>query len=422
MAAESTPATRPDEPGPLRVPCVRIIVAAPAWISTLLGVIAGLGLLPALAGLVVGCVTRGGSASAVAWAIPCVAALGLRQLVFARGQLGAGEAMVEAGELVLSGASHTIRVPLRAITRGARSPEDFAVHLDLRGGSRVVMMPTEDEDTPRLLAATGVGVDRRAYVVPLRGPVGPVVAGLLYVGFGLLGGTALGIALARSDGDGEDGWRALFVSMGALIFAIAMVRARRPRLVIGIDGLLVKRGFRSRFIPYDEIVDIAASVSARGPALSVNRRARAPVEIPLAGMPPAAVAQLEARIEDAIAAREGSGRIDVEAFARRGRSLAAWREDLRRLLAAEGGYRSVRVTSPDAEAVLADPRAPVEARVGAVLALRAFGAERVRERVRVAVAASADAAAGRALDAACDDEDAELEDALASHPSAGRGV
>jgi hypothetical protein len=63
----------------------------------------------------------------------------------------------------------------------------------------------------------------------------------------------------------------------------------------------------------------------------------------------------------------------MQAFARGGRTIAAWSSDIRARIA-DGGYRDASgVTLDDAEAVLESPVSPEDARLGAALALAAGG-------------------------------------------------
>ena len=95
---------------------------------------------------------------------------------------------------------------------------------------------------------------------------------------------------------------------------------------------------------------------------------------------------------------------------RRSRSVSAWRDDLRALLAVEGsGYRGAALGPDQLAEVVEDAGAPTERRVAAAVALSGKGDEESRRRVRVAVEACADRDLRAALEHAAEGEIEEAE-------------
>ncbi len=188
----------------------------------------------------------------------------------------------------------------------------------------------------------------------------------------------------------------------------------RPSLTVGSDGLLVREGRRETFLPYRALHSV---VLAGGPG--VASRSTDMIVNGLDGRdhllrPTGRRSEVEAvasRIEAAILRHRttnGDG-LRGDLLERGGRSLSRWRADL------EGSGQSFRTLAIPADhltALLGDPYAPTEQRIGAALALRGES----RARVRVVAAETVDPAVRAALDVLAEDDidDARLEAALPS--------
>ena len=85
--------------------------------------------------------------------------------------------------------------------------------------------------------------------------------------------------------------------------------------------------------------------------------------------------------------------------------MAAWQQRLRRQLSADPSFRRRRITTEDAEGVLADPAESIEHRMGAALALREVDADNAGERIRFAAEASANSRIRIALLSTLEDEE-----------------
>lgn len=360
-----------------------------------------------------------------AFAFPAAAAFLTGLYLRSREFLGHGEVRVADGIVRLAGRERRVAFALARIASGAESPIEHALDLELRDGRRVWLRPSDTDGRAALLRATATTVEQRAATMRLQGRLGPVLGAVLYC---LLVSAALAVVsfVGTSVQSWDDPTTAVIAALGvalAAIVAIPMAQLRQPRLVVGIDGLRIRRRLRERFIPHEQVVEIVAEPhggsSSAQPSLRVITRTLGAFALPVRGMSRTDIVGAKARIDEAVAAAErarANARF-APLFERKGRSLAAWREDLRSVLSSEGAYRQQAVTRENAEAVLDDPNTSTEQKVGAALALRTIGAGAAQDRVRIAPSAYADASSQLALTAAIEDDDAALEEALEElHP------
>lgn len=310
---------------------------------------------------------------------------------------GAGTVRADAQALQIETAGGRESIDAAQLAWGAAHGN--TVEFETTGGRRLVASTATAAEASRLLQASGMGVDRRTVTVPLRGLVGPFVRGLLLwfallTPLGLLAvgaGAAVGVPTAGLLG----GWLTPLVSFFLARYLVREVLS--PALSIGIDGVTIRRGLRPRFIPHERI----ERVEHVGPTVTVPGGVHVPeslrlhlhgevVDLPIIGWTADDVQRVAQRLAQA---REAAGRAagaPAAAFARGGRDVAAWRTHLRRLVSADPGFRRRGATAEDAEAVLADPGAPLEQRLGAALALKQIDPERARVRIRIAADAAAE--------------------------------
>jgi len=183
-----------------------------------------------------------------------------------------------------------------------------------------------------------------------------------------------------------------------LLYRAFKRRTRAPVLEIGDDGMTIRRSLKSQFYPRASIyganpVPGTASLTLTtsiGNAIiggSILDRERSQ----------AVLATMRSRWAEPLAPLPR-----FAAYLREGRDLAVWEADLRVRIATAGYRDASGVTVDDAEAVLRNASAPVDARVGAALALKAAG-----ERIRIADAAApvSDEALREALEAVADGHD-----------------
>jgi hypothetical protein len=313
-----------------------------------------------------------------------------------------GAVLVAAGAdgLSLTRGAATRRIPRAAIRSGLVVPEPRSrVALELRGGRQLEVQVKSEEEGARLLAALGLDPEARRVEVSLgsagrelaTGCVGlPVVMIVWLLALWLCSAVGLlhanGVTLLVS-------WLSL-----TLLSAWLIRRAARPvRIVVGSDGVLVERPFSRDWLPCSDL----AEIEARDGHLLLRRGHGRPIEL-VAGRDLAdALAQ---RIREA---RErgtgGAAPRGAEALERRGRDLATWREDLRKLLLA-GDYRTTGLTLEDARHILGDPSAPPDRRLSAALLLRIAAHPEAQGLIRIAAETTADDGLRAALERAAEDE------------------
>ncbi|XYH95350.1 hypothetical protein ACMHYB_47335 [Sorangium sp. So ce1128] len=318
-----------------------------------------------------------------------------------------GPARVAAGadglRLVIGAAERWI--PRDEVRSGLVLPEPrMRVELRLRRGQVLDVQVASEEEGARLLAALGIGPAERRVAISLGGVHGELVAGC--VGLPVLmifWVLVLGALFGRLSAGLAGAWLAL-----TLLSTWLLRRAARPtQVVVGSDGVRVERPFSSAWLPYAELTEIRKHGDA---LLLVSQRSGT------------LVLQTGEALSDAVATRirkahqrvaGGAAPRGAEALERRGRDVAAWREDLRRLLAA-GDYRATGLTPEDVIHTLDDADAPRDRRIGAALFLRVAGYPEAQDRIRVAAGATADDALRAALEQAAEEEldDAALARAL----------
>lgn len=195
------------------------------------------------------------------------------------------------------------------------------------------------------------------------------------------------------------GWAAL---AGALAF-VAQRLLQRRELVIGTDGVRVVGALRDRFVPFSAIEAVETLPKEAFSRLRLVLREGKSVHIPVVGD----AEELALRVRDALDAwdkREAAQPLDL--LERGERKADEWVQALR-ARATDASYREAGLRVEDLEALVDDPRAAPEQRVGASLALAAD--DRGRRRVRIAASVCADPDMQAALEAASDGELAERE-------------
>ncbi|WP_437587269.1 hypothetical protein [Sorangium sp. So ce1000] len=272
------------------------------------------------------------------------------------------------------------------------------VELHLRRGRVLEVQVAREEDGARLLAALGIGPTERRVAVSLGSVNRELVAGCVGLPAFMVLWLITVAPLSRPLSGGHPGpvvaWFALTLGSTWLLRRAA----RRTRIVVGTDGVRVDRAFSTVWLPYAEL----DSVRTLGGRLLLSRRGgRGSVVLRTGDNLTEALAR---RIREAHeGAAVGAAPRGADVLERRGRELAVWREDLRKLLAG-GDYRAAGVTPEDALRTLGDADAPRDRRVGAALLLRIACHPEAQERIRVAAGATADDALSAALERAAEDE------------------
>jgi hypothetical protein len=207
-------------------------------------------------------------------------------------------------------------------------------------------------------------------------------------------------------------WAAWAVT--ALVLGIGTVHwTRPPEALIGADGVSIRERRVTRFFPLHRIATLRGDAHNLEIVFEDGKTHRIAVSIE---MSPPRIEALAARVRAAIAARVGGPqRVETSPLLERhGRSLAAWRKQLRKLVIDARDYRHPSLSADDIAAVLDNAEAPIEQRIGAALALSAGADAEARPRIRVAAEACANEKVRVALASLVDGEgdDQAIEEAL----------
>ena len=157
-----------------------------------------------------------------------------------------GSIAVAGDRLVLERGGHDREIPLADLVAGHVSPREGAVTLTLAGGNLVHAHVPSVEEGQRLLVATGLDASRRTMRMKL-GETFVLDFLTLSLGPGIFGAvTARAGAFA-------------FVLTLALTFGLFRVLRELvgpAEIIIGADGVILRQGFSSRFIPFGAIAAV----------------------------------------------------------------------------------------------------------------------------------------------------------------------
>lgn len=317
-----------------------------------------------------------------------------------RAQLKASTAGLEIARRDRSGALGAPRfIPRSRIVDGFFVPGfPPRVQIRLTGSEELDIDVTTEADGDALLSALAIGARRRRAVVLLGSPnqqLAAVIGAIQLMTFAYM--MALPFVLIFT----TLRYLTLIAAAWGLV-ALAIVtlarRAFRPtQVVVGRDGVRVQRSFKREWVPFTAL----ESIELDREALRLRRRGAGSVVL---RSTPDVLEGLARRIREAQSLGAAGAARAAAALERRGRPLAAWREALRGLLAAEAGYRIASFTPDDVLDALEDPAAPPDRRIGAAVALSAAGVPEARARIRIAAEASADEDLRAALEQAAEGE------------------
>ncbi len=291
---------------------------------------------------------------------------------------------LEPGGIVVRGHGVRASIPRESIVDGFDAGDD---KLFLRTRAGATLEATTSVPPREILNHLGVSLERRTLRAPLRAALGSFTRGFLaFFGVGIFGNL---FALRSS-------WPYAFEALYAVatLFTIAVVLGLRPAVVVGLDGVRIVGVLRPRFIPYTSIRRVRRGSSV---TLETDRGNR---ELPMIGVSSEQMNALAARIEEGMRRSGAASARGLDMLDRNERPLAAWAEAI--ASAMRGTFRDAAIAPGNLEQVLADPKAPLERRVGAALGLRA--GEDGRARIRVAAETSADPRVRVALERAAADE------------------
>jgi hypothetical protein len=248
----------------------------------------------------------------------------------------------------------------------------------------------------------------------MRAAMGLAILGGALFCLGFLG---LWLALARGAGPTVLGTFGVELAISFLC-AVAFVLRGQTKVVVGSDGLLMKRSLGgSQYLPYSEVASAAIDESDVVLRLRSGQKMRLGLgHKRVLGQEHAGDALVMA-IEDARAASAAQGPTQHAALVARGdRTIGEWLAALGKLTdAARASYRQAMLPRAQLWRIVEDVSSPPGTRAGAAVVLRSQLNDGDRARLRIAAEACASPNLRRALEAAAQEEDeAALEHALGS--------
>ncbi len=298
---------------------------------------------------------------------------------------------------------------------GWRSGETSIALLDAQGALHELDVGSADV-AERLLARLGLSLEDRVLTVPLA-PEGGARPGAQVLGLGLLVFLFVGVMMAgaKDIALGLDFAKAVAMSFSVGVSIATTIGVKRGldqlehgEVRVGTDGVSIRRARVLRFVPIGEITDVSVDgrtvvfTRGTGPGL---RDERIVIAVAETGEADEARARAVAdATKEAMELRRRRSSTLGASLERGALGVGAWRTELTRVARAGGDYRSARLGPAELGAVVLDPSAPPDRRVGAALALAATSPEDARSRVRIAVNALADDALRASLVAAAEGE------------------
>jgi hypothetical protein len=300
--------------------------------------------------------------------------------------------------------------------------EDGRTVLRLRSGKEIVLSLGAD-DGRELLKLLGLTAGDRTARIPYASAVSQLAARLRAafgprVDIGVVNLSVLIPALLCliAMGSGAAWWEvqhgqsppaALVPGALALIVPLlglfAAARGQRRRWVtVGADGISIRRALRRpRFVAWPLVSGVVRDDT--GVRLELKDGTRIELDHAHGGD------ALYDKIREAMALRASrDGAVELQELDRRGRPVAEWRDELKRIGEQPEGYREGYLDADRLAHSIGDPGRPIDRRVGAALLLGEMG-EPERKRVRIAIDSLADDATREALERAAEGEIAEAD-------------
>jgi hypothetical protein len=271
--------------------------------------------------------------------------------------------------------------PLHAIVGADLAPAEDELSLHTREGDVLRVAVASQEAAERLLAAIASGTVRGTWLASLhRAEALPRWISASWISAALAFVVSLAVSMFLSEPD---------VALCVGLLAAAAIKGaaflgRTPELqgslVVGRDGLALRKKERERFIPFRSVA--TAEPIPRGVAITLRdgEELRVHLQPRDARMPSRGTSlthvlgderqnALLARLRDNLRPAEPEPARAAALLERRGRNVNDWREGLRALLSEAGDYRKPTLSREQAAQVLEDGHAPGELRIGAAMAL-----------------------------------------------------
>lgn len=337
-------------------------------------------------------------------------------LVYRAARAARGSVRREGDKILVERAGRTREIPLERVDSGWISkepPSADRLGLSLVGGELIdVTLPTGTGAAT--LEALGLDASKRRLHVSiwrtaesvLMTFAGAVLGLLAWAPVAGIGADVLGPARVASPMGTAMAFATLIPMM---IGGAALLRRTRPEVTIGSDGVRVTGGSirkNERFYPLDRIVDVhvapirpqRGNSREMGVLLELRKGERGEQRetvtiasfVPVSEKTPPFAEVIEARIREAMAARdaaapaEASALLDVTSG-----GVGAWIASLRKLAGRTDGYRAGALTKDRLLELVGDVRAKMSHRIGAAVVLAERGDPDGLERVRIAADASA---------------------------------
>lgn len=282
----------------------------------------------------------------------------------------------------------------KGFVEGWHSPEARRVCLRRRDGNIVSADVSDADAAATVLQRMGVDASKRTMRMRL-GSVGFLNAVVWLLGpvFAVYLGEAIGNRVGMPN--------ALSLPIAAVIFLIEFLLVQTlfgpEQLVLGADGVILEKRSGRRFVPYKDLQSISTSDSRVTLRLNNGKKVRAKARH--LGQEEQDI--IKQRIREALALRDERS-ADLAAFAaldRGQRDIKAWGEALQGIFSKGGGYRQAKLTLEQVAAVLVDPVAPVDRRIGAAMVLSQSGDGEAKSKIRAAIESSVNRKVRVALEA-----------------------
>jgi hypothetical protein len=261
--------------------------------------------------------------------------------------------------------------------------EGAEVELQLRGGDVVSTSVYTPDEAHAVLDAAGVDPSKRALTMQLGGAAirSAIAMGAIIPATCVASMVSVGLDAVVHMPSAALGF--LIFTLVALCVPLSLRVFGPPRVQVGNDGVSVQEGFRSWFVPFDQIV----SASSQGFDVALLLRDNQVRRIRAIGTGASRRAALLERIYAGIMAsrqpRDLSSRLTV--LDRNGRTLDDWKQGLHAVVNDRDAYRHTGLTRDEIAAALDDPQASPDRRIGAAYALSLADKQQAGARVRVVV-------------------------------------
>ncbi len=291
--------------------------------------------------------------------------------------------------------------------------ETRTVVLERRRRPALELRVRDDEHAAALVRALGLGPTQRAasYRLPAQpgswGRKMQIALEALVPALAVLGPFGLHLLLGDAAYFPTDAsYLSVLLVMTAIGVLYAALMARRPRLVVGTDGVSLVSARRSRFVPYHALAGAREKRPDRLMVTLTNGELFSFVALDPQG--------IVARILEAKAAARSEA--DAETSLLRGSGSTAERIRALRVLGRdkEQDYRSSPLTTEQLWQTFESSAADPESRAGAAIALRARLDASCLPRLRVVASTTANPELRVAIERAASGDDAALEEALAA--------